>query len=111
MPVSVSWLLMLVLMCVFLLQFVGFHGQSYQVHGYPGSWFNIIDAPLVQMNAKFAYLASGTCNYNNTACWTHPGTGHTATTQRKHYITRKTACTDTTTRRMDVCDSRVCSGD
>jgi hypothetical protein len=26
------------------------------------------------MNGRFAYLASGHCNYHHTPCWTHPGT-------------------------------------
>lgn len=55
-------------------QFMGFQGQLFQVHGIPDSIFAIISHPTMQINANFAYLASGTCTYTNTPCWTHPGT-------------------------------------
>lgn len=55
-------------------QFVGFQGQTFQVHGYPGSYFHLISAPSFQMNGRFTYLANGHCNYKHTPCWTHPGT-------------------------------------
>lgn len=55
-------------------QFVGFHGQSYQVHGIPDAFFGLISEPTFSMNSRFAYLYSGSCDYNNTLCWTHPGT-------------------------------------
>jgi hypothetical protein len=40
----------------------------------PEEYFNLISSPDLQLNSRFAYLASGRCNYNNTDCWTHPGT-------------------------------------
>jgi hypothetical protein len=49
-------------------------GQSFQVHGMPDEFFNLITTPSFQLNSRFAYLASGHCNFNNTECWTHPGT-------------------------------------
>lgn len=55
-------------------QFVGLQGQVFQVHGYPSQFFNLISQPNFQLNAKFVYLATGRCYYNDTACWTHPGT-------------------------------------
>jgi len=53
---------------------VGLQGQVYQVHGLPNSVFNLVSTPTFQLNSLFAFLDSGTCNYNNTQCWTHPGT-------------------------------------
>jgi len=55
-------------------QFAGLQGQQYQVHGYAGEVFNLVSAPQFSFNAKFVYISTGTCTYNNTACWTHPGT-------------------------------------
>jgi hypothetical protein len=55
-------------------QFAGFQGQKYQVHGIPDSVFNLISSPDFVLNSNFVYLASGTCNYNDTQCWTHAGT-------------------------------------
>lgn len=56
-------------------QFVGLQGQHYQVHGQPGEVFNLISAPSFSLNAHFVYLSSGgVCDYNNTACFSHPGT-------------------------------------
>lgn len=55
-------------------QFVGLQGQQFQVHGMPEEFFNLITTPTFQLNSRFTYLASGQCNYNNTECWTHPGT-------------------------------------
>jgi len=55
-------------------QLVGLQGQQYQVHGYPDSIFNLISSPEFSLNSRFVYLSSGICNYNNTACWSHPGT-------------------------------------
>jgi len=57
-------------------QFTGFQGQNYQVHGMPDEYFNLITSQQFQLNSKFVYLANGNCDYNNTACWTHPGTYH-----------------------------------
>jgi hypothetical protein len=55
-------------------QFTGLQGQTFQVHGMPDEFFNLITHPTFQLNSRFAYLASGSCSYNNTECWTHPGT-------------------------------------
>jgi len=55
-------------------QFVGLQGQSYQVHGYPREVFNLVSSPSLSLNSQFDFLSSGVCNYNNTGCWTHPGT-------------------------------------
>jgi hypothetical protein len=55
-------------------QFVGLQNQQFQVHGYPGEKFNLISAPKFSVNSNFVYLQNGVCNYNNTECWTHPGT-------------------------------------
>jgi len=55
-------------------QFVGLQGQQFQVHGMPDEFFNLITSPDMQLNSRFTYLASGQCSYNNTECWTHPGT-------------------------------------
>jgi len=54
--------------------FSGLQGQSFQVHGIPNSIFNLVSSPTFQLNSRFAYLSSGVCNYNNTVCWSHPGT-------------------------------------
>lgn len=54
--------------------FSGFQGQEFQFHGLPDEHFNLISSPHVQLNAHFVYLSAGKCDYNNTACWTHPGT-------------------------------------
>jgi hypothetical protein len=55
-------------------QFAGFQGQQYQVHGIPDAYFNLISTPSTLVNSKFIYIASGSCYYNDTECWTHPGT-------------------------------------
>jgi hypothetical protein len=55
-------------------QFTGFQGQSYQFHGIPNEYFNVITTPNIQLNAHFKYISSGHCTYNNTECWSHPGT-------------------------------------
>jgi len=55
-------------------QFLGLQGQSFQVHGIPNSVFNLISSPYFQLNSRFTYLSTGACNYNNTPCWSHPGT-------------------------------------
>lgn len=54
--------------------FTGFQGQVYQFHGLPDEHFNLVSSPQVQLNAHFVYLSSGKCDYNDTACYTHPGT-------------------------------------
>jgi len=55
-------------------QFAGFQGQQFQFHGLPDTVFNLVSSPELQMNAQFVYIASGVCNYNGTACFSHPGT-------------------------------------
>jgi len=55
-------------------QFTGLQGQQFQVHGMPDEFFNLITTTEFQLNSRFTYLASGQCTYNNTECWTHPGT-------------------------------------
>jgi len=54
--------------------FAGFQGQEFQFHGLPDEHFNLVSSPNLQLNAHFVYLSSGTCDYNDTECWTHPGT-------------------------------------
>jgi len=34
----------------------------------------LISSPDVQLNSHFVYLSSGKCDYNDTECYTHPGT-------------------------------------
>jgi hypothetical protein len=55
-------------------QFAGFQGQTFQFHGLPDEHFNLISSPSMQLNSHFVYLANGECSYNDTVCWTHPGT-------------------------------------
>jgi len=57
-------------------QFIGLQGQDYQVHGRPDTLFNLISyqAKGFALNSEFVYLAQGKCDYNNTVCWSHPGT-------------------------------------
>lgn len=55
-------------------QFAGFQGQNFQFHGMADEVFNLISTPTFQMNGNFRYLSSGNCNYNDTVCWSHPGT-------------------------------------
>jgi hypothetical protein len=54
--------------------FAGFQGQNFQFHGLPDEHFNLISSPDVQLNSHFVYLSSGKCDYNDTECFTHPGT-------------------------------------
>jgi hypothetical protein len=54
--------------------FSGFQGQEYQFHGLPDEHFNLVSSPDVQLNSHFVYLSSGKCDYNDTECYTHPGT-------------------------------------
>ena len=60
-------------------QFVGFLGQSYQVHGLAETVYSIISDALVQVNAVFVFLSEGRCPSTalqlplKTACWSHPG--------------------------------------
>ena len=57
-------------------QFVGFRGQSYQVHGIPGQIYDIVSTPRMQVNARFIFLSSGVCprELRKSYCYTHPGT-------------------------------------
>lgn len=55
-------------------QFSGFQGQNFQFHGMADEVFNLISTPTFQMNGNFKYLSSGKCDYNETVCFTHPGT-------------------------------------
>jgi hypothetical protein len=54
--------------------FSGFQGQDFQFHGLPDEHFNLVSSPDVQLNSHFVYLSSGKCDYNDTECYTHPGT-------------------------------------
>jgi hypothetical protein len=54
--------------------FAGFQGQNFQFHGLPDEHFNLVSSPDVQLNSHFVYLSSGKCDYNDTECFTHPGT-------------------------------------
>jgi len=55
-------------------QFAGFQGQNFQFHGMADEVFSLISTPTFQMNGNFKYLSSGKCSYNETACYSHPGT-------------------------------------
>jgi len=55
-------------------QIVGFQGQKYQIHGIPDEHFNLVSAPTYYVNSHFVYMANGICNYNDTECFSHPGT-------------------------------------
>ena len=39
--------------------FVGFHGQSFQVHGIPSRHFNLLSTPTIQFNALFKMIEDG----------------------------------------------------
>ena len=58
-------------------QFVGFRGQSYQVHGIDGAVYNLVSSPTLHVNARFVFLDRGACPVLNgtrdTNCWSHPG--------------------------------------
>jgi len=53
-------------------QFIGFVGQSYQIHGVSGTIYNVLSTPQFQLNALFTYLESGKCR-KGTMCFSHPG--------------------------------------
>jgi len=58
-------------------QFTGLLGQRYQVHGVSGTVYNIITDAMLQVNARFDFLASGAGPHADvivTQPWTHPGT-------------------------------------
>jgi len=54
--------------------FAGFQGQEFQFHGLPDEHFNLVSSPDLQLNSHFVYLSAGKCDYNDTECYTHPGT-------------------------------------
>ena len=58
-------------------QFIGFRGQSFQVHGIDGHVYSLISEPTLHMNALFVFLTSGRCpavsGRPSENCWTHPG--------------------------------------
>ena len=58
-------------------QFVGFRGQSFQVHGIDGHVYSLISEPTLQVNALFVFLRGGQCpaveGRPAENCWTHPG--------------------------------------
>ena len=58
-------------------QFTGLLGQRFQVHGVSGTVYNIITDSLLQVNARFDFLSSGSgprADIIDTQPWTHPGT-------------------------------------
>ena len=73
-------------------QFTGFLGQSFQFHGIPDEYFNILTSPHAQLNAQFLFLtsqperlrqgeqrlfrlrSSAQNRLPDTAAWTHDGT-------------------------------------
>jgi len=55
-------------------QFSGLQGQYFQFHGMADEVFSLVSSPDLQMNSLFKFISSGSCEYNNTVCWTHPGT-------------------------------------
>jgi hypothetical protein len=55
-------------------QFAGFQGQQFQMHGYADEYFNLISTPKLQLNSHFVYMSSGSCTFNDTDCFSHPGT-------------------------------------
>jgi len=55
-------------------QFAGFQGQQFQIHGVPEEYFALVSTPDFYMNSRFVYLANGICSYNDTECFSHPGT-------------------------------------
>ena len=58
-------------------QFVGFRGQSFQVHGIHGHVYSLISEPTLQVNALFVFLNGGHCptvsGRPSENCWSHPG--------------------------------------
>jgi len=55
-------------------QIVGFQGQHFQIHGTPDEHFALISSLDYYLNSRFVYMATGICNYNDTECFSHPGT-------------------------------------
>jgi hypothetical protein len=55
-------------------QFSGLQGQNFQFHGMADEVFSLVSSPELQLNSLFKFISSGTCDYNNTVCWSHPGT-------------------------------------
>ena len=61
-------------------QFVGLHGQSYQIHGIDGAIYAIISERELQMNARFNYVNGPrkcpimpSTKKPSAACWSHAG--------------------------------------
>lgn len=58
-------------------QFVGLHGQNYQVHGIDGAVYNLVSSATTQVNAKFVFLDDGKCPIFDGIparnCWAHAG--------------------------------------
>lgn len=58
-------------------QFVGLRGQSFQVHGIDGEFYNLVSSTTSQVNAQFVFLNEGSCpvidGIVQTNCWSHPG--------------------------------------
>jgi len=40
----------------------------------PEEYFNLVSTRDYYLNSRFVYLATGKCNYNDTECFSHPGT-------------------------------------
>lgn len=53
--------------------FVGWRGQSYQIHGIDKVIYNIISEKDTQVNGRFVYLDQGKCPNYPTPCWSHKG--------------------------------------
>jgi hypothetical protein len=55
--------------------FVGLRGQRYQVHGVDGQVYSLIIDRGLRVNARFSYLAHGSCPDlpQPANCWSHPG--------------------------------------
>lgn len=58
-------------------QFAGFRGQSYQIHGIDGQFYNLISGSDTQINSRFDFLTKGNCPLIDGKlqenCWSHPG--------------------------------------
>jgi hypothetical protein len=55
-------------------QFNGLQGQYFQFHGMADEVFSLVSSPNLQINSLFKFISSGVCDYNDTVCWSHPGT-------------------------------------
>lgn len=56
-------------------QLYGFRGQSFQVHGIAGQWYNIMSYLNMQLNSLFVFRSKGYCGppLGIGECWSHPG--------------------------------------